>query len=266
MKRILFLLIICIITGCTGNPYKKNYESWKIYQEKPLEKTGEIDIKRVETVLKGLSVEEFLDEAFKDGYGGLGYSVFRSEDISEKKIENFAKEIGANLVVYSKKYLGEHSYQTVEGIPVYTNVYTHGIAYNPNVGNVYYSGSQLVSSTQYVPVIKTIYLYQYESVFLKKLSDEEIGYGMNIEDIEDVRKNFKIDKNISEGVVITSVVRGSQAYKDGFLRGDIIRKIGKRKVINYFTLEEIGFFSKGEDLVCEVLRNGSLKRLKVKRF
>ena len=266
MKKILFLLMICIMTGCINNPYRENYESWEIYQEIPLENKEQIKVKKVENVLEGKKVEEFLDSAYREGYGGLGFSVFKEENISENKIKNFAKEIGADLAIYSQRYLGEHSYQTVEGIPVYTNVYTNGIAYNPNVGNVYYSGSHTVSSTQYVPVTKTIYLYQYESVFLKKLSVKEIGYGMNIEDIEDVRKNFKIDRNISEGVVVTSVVRGSQAYKDGFLRGDIIRKVGKRKVINYFTLEDIGFFSKGENLTCEVLRNRKIKKLIVNRF
>lgn len=267
MKKIFLFLILITLVGCINNPYRENYQSWNIYEEKPFVEEKDIKIVKLDNLLEEKeNVNDFIEKFYKEGYGGLGFSTFREENLDEYDIKKFAKEIGADLVIYSQTYLGERSYQDVISMPVFSSTSSNGSFYNYNLGSTYYSGNSYTTSTQYIPITRKMYLYQYESAFFKKLTEEEIGYGVITFDIEDVKERFKINGNISEGIVVVAVVRGSQAYKDGFLRGDIIRKIGKKKIINMSSLENIELFSSERDIIYEILRNGKIKKIKVSKI
>ncbi len=264
MKKILICFIFLLLVGCTNNPYKKYYKSYNFYKEEPLKDKKDIRIEKTSIPLTETDIEKFLFEKERNGYVALGFSAFREESVSENKIKRFAAEIGANLVVYSKTYLGKHSYETVISMPVYSTTTSSGSIYNYDYGNSYYTGTSTTTSTQYIPITETMYIYGYESIFFKKLTEEEIGYGMLICDIEDIRDNFKIPKDITEGIVVFNVFKGSQAYKDGFLARDIIVKIDEKKILNQYSLEELDFLSQKEKRIVEVLRNGKIKKIIIK--
>lgn len=261
MKKFFMSLIFLLLVGCINNPYKTHYKSFYNYEEKPLTSENDIEIKEFNPPLPLTMVDKYIE----NGYYPLGYSEFVEENLNKNKIKKFAKEIGANLAIYSQRYLGERSYQTIMTMPVYSTTNSSGSFYNYDLGSTYYSGTSTTQTMQYIPITETMYLYKYESIFFKKLTEEEIGYGVEVCDINDIRDELGISKNISEGIVIRYVVKGSQAYKDGFLRGDIIKKIGKKKIINLSSLEEVEPFFKKKGVVYEILRNGKLKKIEIKK-
>jgi serine protease Do len=76
---------------------------------------------------------------------------------------------------------------------------------------------------------------------------------------------IRLDKDITEGVVIIDVEEGSPAHKAGILKEDVIIKVGDHKVIDIAEFRyRLYSYSPEETIEVVVIRNGEEKTLKVK--
>ncbi|MBP7654189.1 hypothetical protein KA977_12260, partial [Candidatus Dependentiae bacterium] len=107
MKFFLIIIITLFLVNC-ANPYKINFISsrdqmiggnWKF----PFEPAGKDDIVKL-YVTDDLSSAE--DAFLENGYVKLGSSMFNSSPVDKQSAINFAKTIGASVVVIKSRYTG----------------------------------------------------------------------------------------------------------------------------------------------------------------
>ena len=101
----------------------------------------------------------------------------------------------------------------------------------------------------------------------KKIEWPVLGIAMiNVSDKSSLyRNNITVDKNITEGVVIASVSKGSAADKAGLEQGDVIIKIDDNKVTDSAYLRyQLYQHSAGETMKATIIRNGHEKTINIK--
>ena len=101
----------------------------------------------------------------------------------------------------------------------------------------------------------------------KKIQWPVLGIGMiNAADSVNLyRNNITIDKNITEGVVIASVTKGSAADKAGLEEGDVIVKFDDIKIPDSAYLRyQLYQHSAGDTIKAVVIRNGREKTINIK--
>lgn len=75
---------------------------------------------------------------------------------------------------------------------------------------------------------------------------------------------IRLDRDITEGVVVVEVEKDSPADKAGFLKEDVIVKVSNKKVVDVAEFRyELYMHDPGEEIVLEVIRNGKTIKLEV---
>ena len=127
MKKIFLILFTLLILGCSStNPYADMYvktsEPDMVSNDKlPL---ADSDI----TVINSKDTKEDMVDVYENGYEMIGYSSFNTGDLSEKYVRTQALNVGATLVIYSKKFVSQDS----ELEPVFLNGFCYGGYYSVN--------------------------------------------------------------------------------------------------------------------------------------
>ena len=101
----------------------------------------------------------------------------------------------------------------------------------------------------------------------KKIEWPVLGIAMiNVSDSSSLYRNdITIDKNVTEGVVVASVSKGTAADKAGLEKGDIIIKIDDSKVTDSAYLRYLLYqHSAGDTMKTTIIRNGREKVINIK--
>ncbi len=85
--------------------------------------------------------------------------------------------------------------------------------------------------------------------------------GYNVD--EDLRNDYSID--VTEGIYVDEVERGSAAQYGGIMPGDVITNVNDKSISNFSDLEDVMKYSKAGDVLnVDVNRNGATKTIQVK--
>ncbi|MFC1659605.1 PDZ domain-containing protein, partial [Pseudomonadota bacterium] len=278
-KILPIIFITFILFGCS-NPYTKYYS--------PIMKIDDVNhstnstIKEPEIYINNGTNAEITNKIFdyiRNGYGITGISEFYSyynesnnpyaalgaiignlarNSNLDKKVKKQGLDVGANIIIYGKKYYGENSYVTSQTTsePTYSFVNTRGNI-TSNSGNTYnYTENNMVMGSQNVTknyTNSTTTYYNY-AVFLTKMKDTNIGVlVMNLS--QDLKKQIK--RNC--GVQVAIVMNNTPAFYKNVIEGDIILEINNKPICSQ---EEFYQKVKGKNINLSVLRDKKIEYFK----
>jgi hypothetical protein len=200
----------------------------------------------------------------QDGFVLLGVASFQTGGrVTLDQIRDQAKQVGADTVLWSDKYLG--SQQAIVPLPQYnpgttstTNTYgTLNTAY----GSANYNASSTTTtpgtfSTEMVPI--TIQRYEYSATFWRKAQSFVFGArGINLPD--ELRQ--RLQRN--GGVLVKVVVVDSPAFMANILPGDVIIRINDWDIYSAEQYTHVISMERGKASVVTIIRNGELKSIPV---
>lgn len=179
MKKLLLILCIFLMFGCSSNRFSTYYNDEGLYDTDFISlKSGE-NVKIIETT----NFDKKLQEYKKQGYVLLGTAEFDSEWEPFSKAISTAKEKGATLVILETSRIGRHTKQYTMAIPQTNTVYHNGSANSYQSGyigatgysgNSYtnYSGTSTYTSTNYINGSYDVTQFHQNALFLAKSNDD----------------------------------------------------------------------------------------------
>lgn len=210
-------------------------------------------------------------ELFRNGYGLIGFSAFRSPTQSDSAWMAQAKKVGADVVLISSEYLGSEqmvvpynqyspgqSYTATSSGTVNANARGSG-GYAYGTGNYYESSTTTAPgtfNTQLIPVI--VQRYQYEAGFFRRMPP--VIFGVMAKPLpSEIRQ--QLERNT--GVSVFVVVNGSPAFNANILEGDVILKVNGENVESVADFREKYTSLAGQKVDVEIWRNGQFKKISV---
>jgi len=189
---------------------------------------------------------------YRRGFMLMGTSSYNAQDISDKDLADFARQLGACEVLLHLRPVRSEGYTYVQTYsPGYTVYYGHGGygwgggfgVYTPG----YYSGG-------YVPYVRDS--YDVTATFWARMR-EPMTLGVWADRIPDeVRKA----RNIDRGAYVISVRDNSPADQAGIMAGDVITHIGDRPVDGESAWNAAVNEYQGRPAVFTVVRDGKALR------
>lgn len=228
MHKLIFTLIFSIaITGCT-NGYNKYYiktadlNDIKVYRENPPPKNPEV-IK----ISNRADIPSIIDNQWKNGYIGIGYSEFQSSiywDLiqSESRAITQGIDVSAERIFVCEPILSSTSTTSIPiSTPTTNTAYTSGNIYGDG-GNLNYNSITTANgvNTTYVPY--TINTYSFCAGYFIKENPTSVVFGVLPRELTNDEKN-KVNTN--KGVAVRMIKYNSPAYEYDMLVNDIILKI-----------------------------------------
>lgn len=262
----LFLMLCGLIglTGCATN------ELTKFYQDKAGAALTNLPPYSGSTRIYTASNQtNDVKDLYRNGYGLIGVSAFRSTPQSDSALKSQAKKVGADVVLFSSAYLGSdqsvvpwtqynpgQTYTTTSSGMVNANIYGAG---GPAYATGNYYGTATTStpgtySTQLIPV--TRHWYQYEAGFFRKLKPSILGVLPQPLPPE-VRQH--LERNT--GAFVWIVRNGSPAFNSSVLQGDVMLRMNGEDVMSATDLMDKNAKFAGQKVNLEIWRNGQLKTI-----
>ena len=169
-KKYLIIVFVLLISGC-ANQVKEFYNP---ISPESYSKTESVKFYNYRNV----DISSVYDGVFNN-YKIIGISRFDNDSFNKEITEEFAKEIGADVVIYSKNKAGISQYSIPVTIPT-TQMTTINI-YSQN--NIYTgTASTIGSSTIFRPVF--VQNYGFEFMFLKNINNIKQIWELNREQID----------------------------------------------------------------------------------
>ena len=261
MKKILMHMLVALsaslaITGCSNN-YKQ------FYTPAPGATPQAISAARASAAppMPTLERSSFGDKDqivagyAKRGYVVIGESRFNTgESISEMGALKQGRAVGADLVlVFIPQYTGSTTSSVPFTTPTTNTSYTTGnaTAYGPG-GPVTAYGSATTttygSNTTYIPI--TVNRSDYGAVYFVKGRFRIGAFVRNLNDLE--RQLLQTN----QGVVITTIVDDSPAFKADVLPGDMIVSINGERVSNEEGFARMSSARRGQTIKLSLIRQG----------
>jgi hypothetical protein len=252
----LFLLIasLLLIVGCVS-PYAQFYK----------DTSGGIDVSTHPMVIQSndppqlFSGSNQLDDEIimlEKGYSLIGYSSFNAANGSDAQAILQAKKVHAHVVIVYRNYTNTRS----GSLPMTTpNNRTTTSSYSGNVygygGSASYYGSGTSttygSQTTYIPY--SVDRYDYLATYWVKTDTSKLSLGVRWGDLTDEQKQA-IGSN--KGVDIIAVIKGTPAYYEDIIRGDVLKKINGDEIYDIKDAsEKIGKY-KGQKVEITLIRKG----------
>jgi hypothetical protein len=246
----LLLPILLASSGCT-NPYSKYYQDFTggkdiLDDSRYIISTGEPKLKQ------GSDPNIDTKNMREDGYLLIGLSCFNAGSVSQDAAIEQAKKVHAEIVIVYNKYTHTLSGYT----PVMSPTYHSGTISGSGGGFANYSGSSY--TTNYVPY--NVARYVYFATYWVKGKPPRLGIFFN--DLTDELRH-KIGSN--KGVYIIVVVKGSPAFNNDLLTGDVIRRVNGVEVIDSKQLQNWLSENNHSELELEIFRNGETITKRVQR-
>jgi S1-C subfamily serine protease len=198
MRKLLVVLIaLGVCLGCR-NPYTDYY--------KELRPQSQVRDPNIMLPAQGLEIREASDpvkdskEMARSGYAPIGYSSFNSGGASEDMLREHAAKIGAAVVLV---------YRTQTASMVGSSNY-----FMPSLG-------------MSISVPQEHRRFDFLAQYFAKQNPNSVRFGAYYENLTPEQK-LKIQSN--KGAVISIVIRGTPAYQNDFLEGDIIRSVNDVQV------------------------------------
>ena len=255
MKK--FILFSTILLGGCKNYYQEYYQQSPSYQQE-----NTIFHSTEPKIYRSSNLETDSDIYIRKGYGIIGTTNFNSGEIgssSQSKLIEFAKKVGAEVVLWSKRYThtvsGTTSYnyytpqtQTSYHSGIISNNYQPLSTYNYSGTTTTYSQQQ---NTAYVPY--SVRRYDYTALFLGKLINLRFGFSAR-----NLSSKERIKYHLKSGIYVLLIATDGPAFDSDLAEGDIVTKIDGKKVKNVwsFSLIDINNFKR---VRIEFLRDGKRK-------
>lgn len=252
----LFLLVasVFIMGGC-ASPYAKFYK----------DNIGGIDVTKNPNVIQskeppqlingsGLLEDEY--RMVEGGYLGIGYSSFNASNVSDAQAIQQAKKVHAHTVIIYKTYTNTRSGSVPFTSPDYTtttnsysgNVYGYG-------GSASYSGRGTSTTrgtkTTYIPY--SVNRFDYMATYWVKTDINKYSLGVRVGDLtEEQKQSFGSNKGVSVQVVI----KGTPAYHEDIMRGDVLKRINEEEIYDVKDFSKKIELHKGQKVKLTIIRNG----------
>lgn len=227
-----------------------------------------------ETKVFAGSTTNDLKEQYRNDYVIIGASSFQGPPQSKANddLMSQAKNVGADVVLYSCEYLGSHqttmpwiqynsgqANTTISSGTASASVGGSG-GYANGTGNYYGSSTTTIPgtfSTQVVPT--TVERYHYEAYFLRKGKPPILGI-RNVPLPTEIRQ--QLERNT--GVLVWVVINDSPAFNANILEGDVILKMNGEDVTSVKDFSGKIHQLAGQKVNIEIWRNGQLQTIPVK--
>jgi hypothetical protein len=246
MSKLSALLpIFFFFAGC--NPYTQSYTDL----------TGGMAVARDPNYISsgkpelvyGGNIKDDCKKMRENGYALLGVSNFNGSSANQSMALEQAKKVNADTVIVYSEYIKTVTEDMPLTVPNTWTPYPEYL-YGSEGGYGNYYGSPIYGTrTIYIP--HEVRKYDYYASFWAKSKPPLLGIG--VDDLTDELRR-KIGSN--KGVYIVFVVKGSPAFDNDLLAGDIIRKINGEEVIDTANFRDIAAANKGKPIEIEILRNG----------
>lgn len=220
MKKLLFLFTIFILNGCVpSNAFKNFYEPINV---QPTEGLIFCEQAKVATLPKHDNYGDFMLSMYAKGYIPTGSAAWTGP---KRNIEREALEQGqavkACLVLWRSDYVKtkQHTrtrvnYTPGQNISTYTS--------SGELETIYIPGT---SQTTYEPY--SVEEYNYMALFFNKVRLLPLQIGCITDDLP---LEYMRARDSRVGVLVTSVMEGSPAYKENIFERDIITKINGEEI------------------------------------
>ena len=213
-RAILIVTVAFLFGGCLTNHYDKFYVDTQ--GDKVMESIhGDAPVE-----IRAVTTEDDVLDLMEEGYVSIGHSSFIAPYTPLSLAVDTAEKKGAALVLIDVRYKKTEQYTSVMFLPSTSTTYTHGHVSANGISGTY-SGSSTTHTLNAVPVQRSRDLYSHDAMFFKKIDTTKL-YGVNWF----VPKRLPTEASDAPiQVRVLSVLRGSQAEKDGIKRGQIVKAI-----------------------------------------
>lgn len=255
MKHYLFLIPFLIITGC-ANGYSQYYRS---LTNAPTEVINERRAAPAPTTPEVMEVQTMpqSEEYAALGYVAIGYSSFHTgqkQPTTNAVIQG--QKVGADLVVIvTPKFAGTRTGSIPITTPTTSTSFTtsNATAYGTG-GTATASGQSRTTTygtqTTYMPL--SVNHYNYMAVYFVKLK-HNLGAVWR-----DLTEEERAVLESNKGVVVQTVVKGSPAFRNDILVGDIVLSIDGSPVYGHAEASALIQEKAGREATLTIFRNGKL--------
>lgn len=261
MKRgsLFGLLVAVLMVGC-ANPYAKYYRPFTEGLASQSEVRGVPSLANPRLMVGG-NPDEDVKRMLRDGNIPIGASAFNAAEVDDNLALVQAKKVQAEVVLLYKRYTETYSGNAPVTVPTTTgsSTFLSGNVYGPGGSGSFYGNSATTtygSRTIYVPY--HIRRYDYTAIYWVRINPHAFGIM-----VRDLTPEEQTANGSNRGVVVSIVVRGSPAFRDDILEGDLVKGINAQEVLdNTQFLELVKALPAGEVAV-SLRRNGVeiLKRI-----
>ncbi|MFZ0033371.1 MAG: PDZ domain-containing protein [Sedimentisphaerales bacterium] len=250
MKNAIVLLpFLLFFWGC--NPYSQFYQDCTRGKDILWDESRVIISTDEPKLRQGFDPEADAKHMVENGYCLIGQSCFNAGEISRDAAVEQAKKVHADTVIVYSQYTNTISGSMPSTMPNTQTSYHSGSIYGSGGGFANYSGSSTTYGTQTTYMPYSIRRYDYYASFWVKVKPGRLGIFLdNLTD--ELRK--KIESN--KGIYVVAVVKGSPAFNNDILTGDIIRKINDIEVIDTMHVNNILREYKEKEIKLEIFRDG----------
>ena len=250
MKNALLLLLFLVFSSGCGNPYTIYYTDLT-GGENTLEKPDIVIPSADPRLIESCNIEKDNRSMMEDGYFLLGFSSFSGWIAPKWTALQHARKIHADTVVVYKKYIDTISGSIPVTIPDTQTSFHSGSMYGFGGASTSFSGTSTTygTKTEHIPYTFDRYA-DYASFWVKR---KFVGLGIYCDDLtDDLRRQIGSNK----GVHVVVVVKGSPAFNNDVLVGDIIRKVNDIEVLDKFHFANIAKNNSGQQIKLEIFRTG----------
>ncbi len=245
-------LLLALLCGCASNPYSRFYHDYT-GGKRVADASGSVTVNNPE-LRHGGNPRADADEMRRNGYDCIGVSSFNGAGLSESGAVTQAKRVRAEIVFVYREYTETLSGSTPLVLPdTKTSVsYGHASAYGAG-GSASSFGSSTTTTygtqTMYMPY--NIRRFDYLATFWVKAKTP--AFGAVLADLTSEQRR-QIQSN--KGVVVLIVMRGSPAFSNDVLEGDIIKRVNDFDVVDKMQCVEVFNKFRGKTVSLLLLRNG----------
>lgn len=251
---IIFSGISLYLCGGCANPYSQFYQDFT--GGKNILEDPQVIISTDEPKLrKGTDPKDDEKNMLEDGYCLIGHSCFNAGSVRQDTAVEQAKKVHADTVIVYSKYIHTLSGSMPLTMPdtQTSTTYHSGSIYGSGGGFANYSGTSYTTtygtSTTYIPY--HIAKYDYLATYWVKMKPPRLG--ILFDDLTDELRK-KVESN--KGVYIFAVVKGSPAFNNDLLSGDVIRRVNGIEVIDKWHLRNWLNETHPSVIELEIFRNG----------
>lgn len=248
MRRVSVLCVLLFVfSGCANN-YAKFYNDlsggMNVFENSNLVVPTTTPI-----LIQGSDVQNDTARMREDGYMLLGYSSFNAGPVNQSGAISQAKKVHADTAIVYSRYTGTISGSMPIMMPDQQTTYHSGSIYGSGGGYANYQGSSTTYGTRTMYMPYSVNRLDYYATYWIKV--KQFSLGVSIDNLTDeLRKSIESNK----GVYITVVVKGSPAFDNNLLVGDIIRRINSVEVSDGSHFVELIAQNKGRQIELEIVR------------
>ncbi len=247
MKKYLLFCSLIFISGCVGNPYAKFYNDYLNGED--IHTLSSFIINEQEPkIFPSTNFDADSKKLLENNYALIGMSGFNARAVDNSKLEQQAKNVGAEIVLFNVHYTNTVSgsvpietpdvqTQTTYGHVYGSSGYAYGTAHTTTYG----------SKTTYMPY--SVDRYDYVALFWAKRKPPILGVIVNELTPE---QRIRIESN--KGVSVSVVIRNTIAYESDILEGDIIKTIGGKEIADLNSFSQTVSLFEGQTVKIKLIR------------